>query len=373
MLLRDGPARITLPVFNSTNQPMRAEVNAELLDPPGNFRSQDSLFVILQPGANNVSIPLRLPFGSLESNLRRESFWYRLRYSIRPDDAETPATRGLLSLPQIAPDFFLLKLTAPLWARPGHPFPVRVRALHPVTDLPVVGVSLKGTIGVEYAASSSQLRAEAVTSADGMAELLFHVPAGIIGTDVELEVEGRLGEFVTAATEDFHTGRWADLLIHTDKPVYQPGQILHLRLLARDYALNRPLPRTKLVLRIEDPERVVVFRQGLETSTYGIAHTDWPIPENLRLGDYLVQVESDDESHEDFGSAVSIRISRYELPTFSVSVTPDRPYYLPDQDATVEVRAEYLWGEPVRRGRVRVARQTSREWDYFRQEWETEE
>src|SRR5262249_54477136 len=42
-------------------------------------------------------------------------------------------------------------------------------------------------------------------------------------------------------------------------------------------------------------------------------------------------------------------------------------------NAEVEVRADYLFGEPVKHGRVRVVRETERRWNYREQKWETEE
>src|SRR5262249_26539536 len=56
-----------------------------------------------------------------------------------------------------------------------------------------------------------------------------------------------------------------------------------------------------------------------------------------------------------------------------VNVKPDRGYYLPEQNAEVEVRADYLFGQPVKRGRARVVRETERQWNYREQKWETKE
>ena len=68
-----------------------------------------------------------------------------------------------------------------------------------------------------------------------------------------------------------------------------------------------------------------------------------------------------------------VRISRYELPTYTVKVHPDRAYYLPGQNASVEVRADYLFGKPVQRAKVKVVRQENRHWDSEKQEWVADE
>ena len=113
-----------------------------------------------------------------------------------------------------------------------------------------------------------------------------------------------------------------------------------------------------------------MFQTELLTSRFGVASTDWAIPDNTRLGDYNIAVEMDDENYGDSNGYQSVKISRYDLPNFTVSVKPDRSYYLPRQNAEIEVRADYLFGQPVKRGQVRVVREEEREWNYREQKWD---
>ncbi|HYE75105.1 MAG TPA: hypothetical protein VEF04_17320, partial [Blastocatellia bacterium] len=62
--------------------------------------------------------------------------------------------------------------------------------------------------------------------------------------------------------------------------------------------------------------------------------------------------------------------SRYDLPTFVVNVKPDKGYYLPGQNAEVEVRADYLFGQPVKKGKVKVVREEERRWNYREQKYD---
>ena len=66
-------------------------------------------------------------------------------------------------------------------------------------------------------------------------------------------------------------------------------------------------------------------------------------------------------------------VSRYELPQFAVTATADRPYYLPGDPVRVEVRADYLFGQPLTRGRVRVALEKRREWNAKKRAYDVEE
>ena len=69
----------------------------------------------------------------------------------------------------------------------------------------------------------------------------------------------------------------------------------------------------------------------------------------------------------------SVRVSRYELPTFTVKADPDRKYYLPGDDATITISADYLFGKPVRNANVHLVNQQDRHWDFKEQKWVTEE
>lgn len=66
-------------------------------------------------------------------------------------------------------------------------------------------------------------------------------------------------------------------------------------------------------------------------------------------------------------------MTRYELPTYTVQAEPDRTYYLPGQDAVVDVHAEYFFGQPVKSGKVKVVKQQERRWNYKAQKWDVEE
>jgi uncharacterized protein YfaS (alpha-2-macroglobulin family) len=103
-----------------------------------------------------------------------------------------------------------------------------------------------------------------------------------------------------------------------------------------------------------------------------VASVDWAIPENARLGDYWLKSHSAPAKTR-VKHLFKVRISRYDLPNFSVKVQPDRAYYLPGQNAEVKVTADYLFGKPLPRGHVRVVREVERQWNYKEQQWDVEE
>ena len=245
-------------------------------------------------------------------------------------------------------------------------------ASHPLTNLPVKGVQLKGLVEVDTGKEDVELSARAVTDAEGRAALDFNLPKGITDEETRIKVHGSLGGFVQESDAKIEFDTHARILITTDKTLYQPGQILHLRALVFD-PLRRALPNTKASLTIEDERGEEVFSTEMETSRFGVGFADWQIPENAPLGDYFLTVELDEDRFEDSRASHYVKISRYDLPNFAVEAKPNRPYYLPGQNGEVEIRADYLFGQPVMKGRVRVVRERERRWDFRTQKWETDE
>ena len=76
-----------------------------------------------------------------------------------------------------------------------------------------------------------------------------------------------------------------------------------------------------------------VFNSTASTNEFGIASIDWELPDSAELGPYSLQVSL--ASSDRYGSAeamTNVRISRYDLPNFTVAAKPDRAYYLPGQN-----------------------------------------
>ncbi|MEP7273504.1 MAG: MG2 domain-containing protein, partial [Acidobacteriota bacterium] len=220
----------------------------------------------------------------------------------------------------------------------------------------------------------NSFRLSATTDTQGYVALDFNLPRDLIAEGGTLEITGARGEFAQKAEvelqEDYQ--RLGRIILTTDKPIYQPGQPLHLRALALDFS-NRAIANAELELKIVDPEGTTQFRGDLKTSRFGVANIDWQIPGNTRLGDYRLEIEMDDDERGEATVQNRVTITRYDLPNFAVKAKADRDYYLPGQNAIVEVRGEYLFGQPVARGKVRIVREKERQWNYREQKWDVQE
>jgi hypothetical protein len=378
VLIQKEPVEVDLVVANSTGETLNANVQVELLNPQDGVEAQTSSRQQISSG--NQTLKLSLPFSvtTLSDSEHRELIWYRLRYRLTEAGSGRTITEGIFSLSQ-SPDLFELRLLTSELAREGSIYHVRVNATHPITQKPAAKVTVTGELLLEDNDDHSvKLQAEKITNSEGFAVLEFQLPPrfpqfphATRPSGGEIKLIGRRGSMVAKATADVLVDQFAHTLITPDKRIYQPGQTMHVRALMFTPS-RRALANQKILVRICDPEEVTVFRDVVTSSRFGIVTVDWPIPENTRLGDYRIWVGVEGEETYTH-TASDVRISRYDLPNFSVSVEPDRGYYLAGQNAVVRVRAGYLFGQPVTRGHVRVVRESEREWNYREQKWDVVE
>ena len=367
---------VQLEVVNPVSQKLPVHLKLELLDPKDDTRGLAIRDLLLQPGVNKLSLPLALTAHSLNDDDDTALPWYRLRYQIDASplaDALPGAARGVISLSEIdTPDIFAMEVSASRQTHRGARFYTHVRAFHPLTAKPVKDVNVSVEFVLDDDEPLETLRASGITDATGYVLVSVNIPAKLSADEGDLKVTARHGGYVKEASNDIELRDNTQIMVTTDKTIYQPGQPLHVRALVFDSA-NHAAANAETILKIMDPENTTVFQTALVTSRFGVATADWIIPENTRLGDYSVSIEMDDEKYGDSQGYQSVKISRYDLPNFSVNVKPDRAYYLPQQNADVEVRADYLFGQPVKRGHVRVIREAGPRWDFRAQKWDVED
>lgn len=139
------------------------------------------------------------------------------------------------------------------------------------------------------------------------------------------------------------------LLLTTDKPLYQPGQVVHLRALALREGSLKPAAAADLVFEIADPKGNKVMKRTVRTSDFGVAATDFTLADEVGLGDYDVSAA--------VGPAVSrktVVVKKYVLPRFRTALTTVRAFHLPGDTLQGEVQADYLFGRPVAGAEVAI-------------------
>ncbi|MCD9189508.1 MAG: MG2 domain-containing protein [Pyrinomonadaceae bacterium] len=341
-------------------------IELEILDTKDQIRASKTQDLRIEKGKKTYKIPL--VWNDLTKDFDERIDWFRFHYKIGEKE-------GFVSLSELIKDIFVIRVAAAKQVFPGETQTVRVRAVHPVTDLPVKNVRIDGVIEMEIDTEAEDdevnVKAKAETDSEGFAVLNFKIPENIKIEDADLEIEGRKNGIFRSVSEDFDNdsgkGR---VLLTTDKPIYQPGQEFKVRGLYFD-ANNTVVTNSELEFKIYDQEDTVLFKETVKTSEFGIASVSWKIPDNAKLGNYRVEIDAENDLSED---NLSFKVSRYDLPNFAVTAKPDKTFYLPnDKQAEIAVTADYLFGKPVIKGKVRVVQENERSWNWRLQKYDVTE
>jgi A-macroglobulin TED domain/Alpha-2-macroglobulin family/Carboxypeptidase regulatory-like domain/MG2 domain/A-macroglobulin receptor binding domain/Macroglobulin domain MG3 len=363
---------LEMPIVNTSDKALVGDFRLELLDTNSKVESFVTGTFQEKPGTTveKVEWPLDYLVTTSPSSLG----WRRLHYSFVPrSELGVAPADGFVQLSRVLVGVFQVRMTAASKAKPGNKFPVRVRVDDPSTGKPLrrTAVELTLKLGDD---DDNPIKHTVTTDYSGYAVDSFDLPKEIQADEGTVTAEAKRDPYSEEVELSFDLRSKGKLTLTTDKPLYQPGQVAHLRVLAFGPD-KRALADKDLVVTIEDEDRDEQFHETVKTSRFGVASADWDIPQKLRLGNYEVHttLTGSEDDYDAPQARATLRVSRYELPTFTVKADPDRKYYLPGQDATITIGADYLFGKPVQNAEVRLVKQQDRHWDFKEQKWVTEE
>ena len=150
-------------------------------------------------------------------------------------------------------------------------------------------------------------------------------------------------------TEPVQVEQSAQIMLSTDKPLYQPGQTMHLRVLALDTATRAALGLQPITFEVEDARGNKVFKRQDKLSKFGLASADFTLADEVNMGSYTLRAILPIGTTEK-----AVRVERYLLPKYKLALTTDKPYYLPGETVHGTLQADYFFGKPVSGGEVTV-------------------
>jgi len=222
---------------------------------------------------------------------------------------------------------------------------VLVRDTSDATPLPAAEIE----IGLKPAAGGRELTLfEGVTDESGNVDVSFEVPEEVDPSQVlTVKTRSKLGkdelEQPVTIIRDYR------VLLTTDKPIYQPGQLVHLRALALGSFDLAPAVDQDIEFIIADGKGNKVFRQSMVTSAFGVASADFQLANEVNTGAYKISAVMGNTTSEK-----TVSVEHYQLPKFDVKVETDRSYYQPGDLVQGTLHAEYFFGKPVASGDVEI-------------------
>ncbi len=135
------------------------------------------------------------------------------------------------------------------------------------------------------------------TARQGTAEVSFQVPEGL-DPQQTLVIVTRSSLGSDALERPVTIQRDYRVLLSTDKPIYQPGQVIHLRALALSAFDLTPAAGQAVEVTIADGKGNKVFRHALTTSDFGAAWTDFQLASEVNTGAYKISAVMGNTSSE---------------------------------------------------------------------------
>jgi len=186
------------------------------------------------------------------------------------------------------------------------------------------------------------------TNEHGTVDASFVIPEYLSGEcHVVATVKSEIGE--EKIERDINVITKNQIYLTSDKPVYQPGQLMHLRALVLRSADWKPVAERPMTLEIADGKGNKVFKKSVETSEYGIVSAEFQLADEVNEGAYTITGILGDQIAEKV-----VTVKRYVLPKFKVEIETDRDYYMPGDEITGTIESRYFFGKPVAEGKVKV-------------------
>lgn len=327
---RAGAGRLTVDVLNPEDEVLaHSEHTVEAVKGVNLWRQE-------------LSIDPKVPYDEL--------VWQRVRYRFRYSGDQQLAVEQVLAIQSILrrPMMRLLGQRSYLV---GAPAAIRVIVCdeHDGETEP-----LGGTVRMELTKSKDKPRQIFAGRLDarGTTDASFRFPSDLIGSyELHVVAETPIGPIET--TQPIELEDKIGILLTTEKPVYQPSQTIHARILALDRSSHHAVSDRKLTFELEDSRGNKVFRKSTETDAFGIASAEFTLADEVNLGAYHLRALLGDAESPAETQETTLQVQRYVLPKFRVAIDfakangKTKRDYRPGDHVSGTVHANYFFGKPV--------------------------
>ena len=349
-----GSLSITIPYHSALDG--AGNLTSEILDPEDHVLSRSERKVRIGKGDGSweqVITPAR-------AISYEDIIWQRVRYRFEYSDGKLPAIEGVESISEILrrPVVRILGQSEYL---AGSGAAIRV-IVSDANENPISPSTIQsGSVRIELLIPGSQPRPlfTGRLNRRGTVEAQFRFPADLTGKfDLHYVADTPIGS--AEYTQPIELAEKASILLTTEKPIYQPGQTIHVRALALDRADHKASADKPLSFDIEDSRGNKVFKKITSTDGFGIASAEFSLADEVNLGTYHLRALMGDPNAPSNTAEIALSVERYVLPKFKVEIEftekdgKPRSHYKPGDRVTGSVRANYFFGKPVDRAEITI-------------------
>ena len=259
---------------------------------------------------------------------------------VSTDNVSIAPERVLLHVSNLYP------ITEPL---PGKK--IRVAVLNAVSGEPVAGAH----IDVQYAGNDGKETTQKLVC-DDKGEAYIAYTSRTPETFRVYTDDDTAFPYTSLHAQNFYSARKTTvkcLDLHTDRSIYRPGQTVHAAAVAYEYDngnyKGKAAGGQEITLVLRDANRKEIARHNVTTDEYGMASTDFALPQSGLTGMFTIS--------SDFGGRrfTSFSVEEYKRPTFGVEFEKVAVKYQNGDTVTVKGTAKTFAGVPVQGGKVVVS------------------
>lgn len=227
----------------------------------------------------------------------------------------------------------------------GTPINYRIIAKNQRTDEPLANVRVKVILLAE---DSEKIVYEGVTDNAGSCQTNFTIPENITSAELKFIIDSELGKDEYTTSIKITSGNLTYLV--TDKPIYQPGQTIHIRTLSLQKPSLKPVKNNEVIFEVEDAKGNKVFKKIIKTDEFGVAYTPFLLADEVNFGNWTIRAIMDNEKTEK-----TVKIEKYVLPKFKIGLKTNKEFYLPGEVIEGDLDIQYFFGKPVADAKVKIA------------------
>jgi len=321
---------LKIPVENLSHRVIRANLFIQLLDFDDQTLWQAERDLTLFWKHRLYTVPLKVAREDLYPN--------RLRYRL---DSPAGVSVGIVSVSEAMSQLETHVLGQTEFLAGGKAS-IRIVTLNHRGRTPIQGARVKIEMGARELFRGK-------TNEQGTLEASFFIPEQLEGqAQLTITASSPIGEDVIE--RQVKVSRRDLIYLITDKPLYQPNQVMHIRALSLRKPSLKPASNWPIIFEVEDSKGNKVYKKRLQTDRFGLSSVDFQLADEVNLGRYKVRAILGDSKSEK-----TVTVKRYVLPKFDIEFTTDKQYYLPGEKVQGEIQANYFFDKPVAGGLVEMS------------------
>lgn len=328
-------------------------LTVKVLDPEDHVIGQMEVPAEVIKGSSQLKAELKLH----KPLAMDELVWHRVAYSFLYDNAKVEKLEGVESISNIL-RLPVLRILGQQAYLSGSKAAVRVV----VSDSRGNVIPGRSSVRIDFEAQGQARRTLFRGSLNHRAttEAQFQFPAGLAGNyNLHYTVDTSLG--TTEYMQGIRLQDKVGILLTTDKSIYQPGQMIHVRSLALDRSDHRAVGKRGLLFEIEDSHGNKVFKKATQTDEFGIASAEFGLASEVNLGTYHLRAILGDSTTDSANTAeIALNVDKYVLPKFKVDLNfattegNKKHGYRPGEIVSGTVQANYFFGKSLDGAEVSV-------------------